>query len=103
MSATVEAIGRDQQLCLRILKAHRGGVCAIARKNRNKDRPDLCDCQRGDRRFGEHRQKQPDTVALADAQITKGVGRARNLASQFGESEAYYCAIFAFPDNSRLG
>ena len=69
--AAQEPIRGDEQLRLAVGEARRDRRGAVAREDRREDRPDAADGQHRDDGLDQHRQQDPDPVALGDAEGTE--------------------------------
>ena len=75
LAATVEAVGRDQELGLAVGETGRHGARAEPGEARRVDGGDPRHREHGDRGLGRHRQEDPDAIALSDAEPRSAFAR----------------------------
>jgi hypothetical protein len=68
-TAAQESVRRDEQPGLAIDQAGRDRRCRVAREDRREDRADPADCKDRDHGLGQHREQDPDSVALAHPEL----------------------------------
>ena len=87
MAAPNARIHGDHGLGAAIRQPGRDGLRSEAGEDRHRDRADLGARQERDDGLRHHRQKQPDRVALADAQARECIGQPAGLGVQLGVGE----------------
>ena len=107
-AAAEAAVGRDDQLGLRILDAVGHGLRAEPAEDDRVDRADAGAGEHGDGRLGHHRQVDEHAVAFAHAVALEHVGKAADLVVKLFVGEGALlarlagCGRLAFPDQRGL-
>ncbi len=81
-AASEEAVDRYQELRFAVGKARCDRRRTVSGEDRREDRPDPADGEHRDHRLRKHRQQDPDPVALADAELSKVIGRTMDCHRQ---------------------
>ena len=91
------AVDRDQQLGLGELHALAHRLCGEAAEDDVVRGADARAGEHRDDHLGDHRQVDPDDVALAHAQVLEGVGKPHHLPEQRGVGDIALLPVLAAP------
>ncbi len=98
-AAPEEPVGGDQELRPAVLEPARDRRRGIAREDRREDGPEPTDRQDRDDRLREHRQQDPDPIALPDPEVGEPPRRRPDGAGQRPVRELASRAVLALPDD----
>ena len=103
VAAAQKPVGRNEDGRLAVGEAGRNGRCAVAREDRRVDRAELPEGENGDDGLHEHRQEDPDPVALAYALCRQHRGGRVDSVAKLRVREAAGLAVLGFPDQGKAG
>ncbi len=99
-SPPLEAVGTQEHLGLRVLEPGRNGLDPIPAEDRDEDRSQAADGQKGDDRLLGHREVDGDSVTVADSELGERTGSPRYLIEQLPEGELTYITGFLHRSDS---
>ena len=102
-AAAVAAVGRDEQLALRVVDAVAQRFRAEAAKDDAVDRADAGAGEHRDRELGNQRQIDRNAIAFRHAERLQDVRERANLGVQLGVRQRAAIARLAFPHERRFG
>ena len=103
LAAPHGAVGGDERLGVAVLEPDRDRVGAVAGEDRQEDRTELRDGHHRGDRLGDHREEDPDRVALADAARREPVRDAVGERAQLAVGQRARSCLLRPPRRPRAG